>query len=292
MSLGGYYHQEPSTKVVLSKLNQIVRFVSLGPVAGGLVVGLAIFFMGSQLGVHLSIMIPASLVTGVLSATVLLGLGAYIEKRTIGSSSWLQDTIDEVTSELNKKLSAILFEGRLHLTLSEAVETSPGNIHLPDSSSITIHPVSKELITLKLQQAAIVGTTATEKIELSKYGYTKYELDAWRNVSEGTRRFHLVCFIDVPQYSLNEFELYSCRIEDLVVRTLEITSRKSAKTDDMELARSRFRDLVDKLVVVQAPASDGDTEKSSSENERLSSMEDSRRFRVEIQNGSESTQNR
>lgn len=288
MSSGGYNHQEPRSRLVLSKLNLIARFISLGPFFGGLVVGLVLFFLGSQLGVNLNVMIPASLISGVLSAALVMLLGTYIEKHTISSAYWLQRTIDDVTNTLEDKLSSILFEGRLTGT----VGSTSGDLHLVGSSSIAIHPVSKELIALKLQQAAVLGTTAGEKLELSKYGYTKQELEAWQDATDRSMRFHLVCFIDVPQYALNEYELYSCRIEDLVVRTLEIASRDTAKNNDIGLARSRFRDLVDNMIAVQTPAKDGGAQISTNRRERLSSSEDSRRFRVEIQDESEPTQNR
>ena len=291
MTSDSYISQESTRKVVFSKINLITRLVTIGPLTGGLAIGILIYYLGSIFGVTLTILIPASLLVGVLSATLVMAIGSYMEKQTLSSPNWLQHAIDEVTIKLKSDLTSALLEGRLHDTLADAIATTPGVIYLADSSSISIQPVSKELIELKLQLAMLTGTPAQDRLEVSKYGYPRVELERWRDHTHDSRRFHLVCFVDVPQYALDEFDIYTCRSDDLVARTLEIASRKGSNSEDIELARNRFRDLVDKLVAVQSSRTENAIQVPTGTKDRLGSLNESNRFHAESSPSKEQAQN-
>jgi hypothetical protein len=270
MTADNYNFKVPKANYKCTKFSVVGRVINLGPLASGFVVGVLAYLILSLERTSKELAIPLSLVVAMLIASVSLWVASILEKRTLRCNSWLQDSIDRAIVCLNTQIIGELKAYEQNTKNLQLEIVSSGVIGLRDLTTVYIHPVSKELIEMKLQLAALNGISATERLNISRFGFELEELRSWNPQSGQLQRAHLICYLDVPQVSLDDFNVYTARSSDVVGRLLAIASAPISEQITTTLAKGRFRDLVDQLATVADLSSEPPNSTLSDRNERAS----------------------
>lgn len=225
-----YIHQSARVPSVTPVIRRLTLAITFGPlVASILAGGASMLLLHARVQSHFALV--ASLVVVFVVGTTLLYVSRMLEGRTLSNNAWLASQIDSATSKLKEQIFYDLADHEMFTSPNNRVNfTQHDLIRFRNGKTVRIHPVTPSLVRLKLQLAAMEGLELNQRMSISNYGFTDTEIHEMSASAHDSMKYHLVCYIDMPQRSLDNAGVHTCRYSDLALQLMTL-SREPA-TDD------------------------------------------------------------